>query len=362
MKTLIRVFLSLTLLIIFCTTLYAADATKKKSKPSTQSVSKSEFLTEDINLIAENIISKVPFKCSLLILDFEDVNGVITNFGRYVADRLHISLSNMGSNISIIERRNIEIALKEQEFQISGYVDQKTAVRISSLTGATHIVSGVVTELPEKISIDVKILDVERGLVIGGISHEIQKTREVSSLVSTIIKTEEKKQIDLENQRQVILQEVETERQKRLQALQQEEQAMMKALDTEINTKKAELVILDDEIRKKSIVIADYEKKRKVLEEKNAYVMQIHEQIDKLNLSVEQKLKIGMRSEQVYSVLGIKQTSYDLDRCDIVGKYFVIFENNILIKVVRNGSRTKVGSMVDSCGFARVSGINVAPY
>jgi hypothetical protein len=58
----------------------------------------------------------------------------------------------------------------------------------------------------------------------------------------------------------------------------------MKALDAEINTKKAELVKIDEEIRKKSIVIADYEKKKKVLEEKNAYVMQIHEQIDKLNL------------------------------------------------------------------------------
>jgi hypothetical protein len=364
MKKPIRVLLPLTLfLTLFTSNLLAAKVTGNKSKTDSKSDSRAEFLSGDIDIITENIVAKVPSKCSVLILDFKDVNGVITHFGRYLADKLHIRLSNIGGDISIIERRNIEMALKEQEFQISGYVDQKTAVRISSLTGATHIVSGIVTELPVTISIDVKILDIERGLVIGGISHEIQKTREVSSLVGTIIKTEEQKQKDLENQRLMILQEIETERQMRIQSLREEEQAMKQALDEEINTKTAELVKLDEEIRRKSIVITDYEKKKKVLEEKNAYVMQIHEQIDKLNISIEKKLKIGMSLQQVKLILDEKNLVFGgcndqscNSHCFISGKFFLIFENDILMKV------TPSGTFVHKCYDAYHFGINVAPY
>ena len=279
-----------------------------------------EFLKEDIDFIAIAVENQVPYKSSVLILDFEDLDGVITHFGRYVADKLYIRLSIQETNITYIERQNIEYVLQEQQFQISGYVDKETATKISQLTGATHILNGVVTELEEMISIDIKILNVENGTVIGGISREIEKTREVASLVSTIIKTEEQKQKELEEQRQAVLQEIEDEKQKSMEALEEEERQ-----------KKSEIAKLEKEIREKSIIITEYEKKKQVLEEKKAYINKIHDQIDKLNLSVRQKLKIGMTLEQVKSVLGKNNMKKIASDGYMVGGYYLEFENGIVL-------------------------------
>jgi len=299
------------------------------------------------------LIEKLPFKSNVLILDFEDINGVITHFGRYVSDKLYIKLTDIGSNINLIERRSIELALKEQVFQISGYVDEKTAVKISSLTGATHIISGIVTELGDKISIDVKILDVERGLIIGGVSHEILKTREINSLIGTIIRSEEQKQKELELQRQKILQEIEEEKEKRMKALEEEEKK-----------KNAELSKLDEEIRKKSIIIIEYEQKKKQIYEQDAYIQQIHREIDELNRNVLRKLKIGMSLSQVQNVLGKSNIFHSgYDDWYIAGKYFIHFSGNILTKVVENGSRSETGhNIVNDVIGASVYGVNVAPY
>ena len=335
MKKLLSFFIVL-LIITSCATIQTA---KKET----------EFLEEDINIIAESIENQLPYKSRVLILDFEDIDGVITHFGRYLADKLYIRLSNIQSNIQVIDRRKTDLVLKEQEFQISGYVDKSTAVKISSLTGATHIVNSVVTELANTINIDVKILNVESGTVIGGISHQIIKSREIVSLIRTIIKSEEKKQKELEDERQAILKEIEEEKQKRMVALEEEERQ-----------KKAELEKLEQEIREKSIVIAEYDKKKQVLKEKNAYITKIHAEIDRLNRSIEQKLKIGMTFEQVWSVLGIK---YPSSRCVIVGKYFLIFEGGALVKVVLIGSRSQSGAtIIDSCNSAGSIGVNVSSY
>ncbi len=307
---------------------------------------KSGFLSEEINIIAESIENQLPYNSRVLILDFEDLEGIITYFGRYVTDRLYIRLSSKLGYITYIERQNIEYVLKEQQFQISGYVDEDTATKISRLTGATHILNGVVTELVNTICLDIKVLNVEKGTVIGGISLEIPKTREVASLISTIIETEEQKQKVLEEHREAILQEIEEEKQKRLLALEEEEKQ-----------KKAEIANLEKEIREKSIIIAEYERKKKVLEEKNDFVRKIHEQVDRLNLTVKEMLKIGMTYEQVVSVLGkdnVKQVKFD--NCYLAGKWFLLFEGGVLVKV------TPISSRVMNCNDAWIRGTNFAPF
>ena len=341
----------LTILLSIAMLIVVSCATNQTTMKDEQGNKSTEFLAEDIAIIADSIESQLPFNSRVLILDFKDLDGVITHFGRYVADKLYIKLSTEESNITYIERQNIEYVLKEQQFQISGYVDEETATRISQLTGATHILSGVVTELENTISIDIKILNVEKGTVIGGMSQEIEKTREVASLVTTIIKTEEQKQTELEEQRQAILQEIEEEKQKRMKALEEEERQ-----------KKAELAKLEQEIREKSIIITEYEKQKQVLEEKKAYITKIHDQIDKINLSVRQKLKIGMTLEQVKTVLGKENVKIAESFCYIAGKYFLVFEGPVLTKVVPIGSENNVYGITDDCGDARTGGMNVATY
>lgn len=327
--------------------------TTSRSNKTLSPVDETTVLDKEADKIAQELSKQLPKDSRVLVLDFRDLNGIITHFGRYMAEKINITLSNF-QGLTVVERQNIKLVLEEQKLQISGAVDEKTAVRIGKLVGANNIVYGTVTELENSIALNLRIVDVEKAVVTGGVSHNISKTREVVSLVGTIIKTEEEIMRELESKRQTILQEIEAEKQQRFKAIEEEERE-----------KKYELAKLEKEIREKSIIIAEYEKKKKELERKNTYIDRIHREIDALNLSVLDKLKLGMTLRQVKSVLGSNNVHYADSRGSgdwyTAGRYFLYFEGRVLVKVVRGGHQGKTGRIVDSVIDA-IGAINIGRY
>jgi len=153
----------------------------------------SKSLDNDVRKIAKDIKNKLPINSTVLILDFEDINGFVPSLGRYLADKITIHLATIGEDITIIGGRQRDLILKEQQFQISEYVDEETSVKISTLTGANHIIQGMITEFDRSVDIDIKILNVEKGSIVGGLSHKIQKNREITKLLKQDIEIEESK-------------------------------------------------------------------------------------------------------------------------------------------------------------------------
>lgn len=278
----------------------------------------------EIDKIVINLSKQLPENSNVLVLNFSDLDGVITHFGKYMAERITLDLSNF-QGLTVVERQNIKLVLEEQKLQLSGVVDEKTAVRIGKLVGANEIIYGTITELENVIALNLRIVNVERAIVIGGVSHNISKTQEVVSLVGTIIKTEEETMRELEEKRQTILQEIQAEKQRRLKAIEKEEQQ-----------KKSQLAKLEREIRQKSIIIAEYEQKKKALQEKEAYINRIHREIDRLNDAVCNKLKFGMTLQQVQKTIGKENLHYAYstlaDTLYISGAWHLYFTGGVLTR------------------------------
>ncbi len=288
--------------------------------------------------IVASLITHLPIGSNILIFDITDLNGIITHFGRYMAEKLHVNMSTL-REIKVVDRGGIELILKEQEFQMSGNVDPASAVKIGSLVGADYIIYGTVTELPTEIEVDMKVVSIEKGTIVGGVSHQIAKTRGVARLVGTIVKTEEQQQKELEAHRKAILKDIEEEEKR----------------------KRRELGRLEEEIKKKSIIIAEYEKRKEELQQKNNYITRIHREIDALNLSVIQKLKIGMTLQQIKTLLGTNNVHRDTSDVYVSGWYFLVFNGNVLGKIVKIGSTGILGVIDDSVG-AKVTGVNIGKY
>ncbi len=73
---------------------------------------------------------------------------------------------NLGS-VSLVDRRNIDKLYNEINFQLSGMVDEDTAVEIGEMTGADVIAVGEINELEGRYFLNVKVIGVETSEILG---------------------------------------------------------------------------------------------------------------------------------------------------------------------------------------------------
>jgi TolB-like protein len=95
------------------------------------------------------------------IVDFKAI-GAPADFGEAVAENLRNSLVQH-KQFKVVERAQIDKALKEQSFGQSGLVDAKQAVTLGKLVGAKIIVVGSVTKIGTTYTVNARFIDVETG-------------------------------------------------------------------------------------------------------------------------------------------------------------------------------------------------------
>ncbi|MEE8425555.1 MAG: CsgG/HfaB family protein, partial [Elusimicrobiota bacterium] len=301
-------------------------------------------------------------KSHVLVADLYDLDGRITYFGRFLSDKLQIGLAAGKPGYVLVDRSKIDLLLEEMKLQKSGLIDESTIAEVGKMAGASVIIYGSVTDLADRIDIDVKIRDIETATSLGGTSRSLKKNGRLSGLVHTIIKSERDKERELAEYRKRVLREIEEDRERRIAAIKTEEA-----------DKRVKLESLDKEIRLKSIAITEFERRRKELERKSSELAKVHAEISRLNRTVPGRLKVGMTFKQVTEGLELdRKLEQPTNRsgCVQVGKYFLLFEGNVLARVVRNGSLGEITSLeprrffkgrlvVDSCSTAFAFGKNV---
>lgn len=114
--------------------------------------------------------------------------GQDVDIGKGIADMLVTNLVREGT-YSVIERKQLDQVLAEQNFQQSGRADQATAVRLAKILGVDAIITGSITEFGR----DDKKQGVAGGVRIGGIGLGGLGRKEAKAVVAIdarIISTE----------------------------------------------------------------------------------------------------------------------------------------------------------------------------
>ncbi len=101
---------------------------------------------------------------SLAVLPFNNMNGnqdqdYLTGI---ITSILVEDLSQSGA-LRIVERENIREVLKEQKLQMSGLLDEKSAMKAGKLLGASYILKGGYVFLGQDVFINTTLIDVETG-------------------------------------------------------------------------------------------------------------------------------------------------------------------------------------------------------
>jgi len=84
--------------------------------------------------------------------------------GEYALEELTIQLVN-ARKFRVVDRRNLDVIRAEQQFQLSGDVDDETAVSIGHLIGAAYVITGSITTWESNNYLRLRVINVETGQI-----------------------------------------------------------------------------------------------------------------------------------------------------------------------------------------------------
>lgn len=121
-------------------------------------------------------------KSKIAVIEFTDLRGNVTDFGRFLAEKLITKLFATGK-FQVMERAKLKKALEEQRFGLTGMVDDETAARLGKILGVEAIVIGTVTDLGSNVDVNSRLIGTETGAVFAVASTQFEKSEAVAKLM-----------------------------------------------------------------------------------------------------------------------------------------------------------------------------------
>lgn len=142
-------------------------------------------LKEAVEHLAVQLAKSVPEGRTLrvAITDFPDLQGVTSDLGRYIAERLTTRLSAQTQKFRVIERRRLGQVLGELRFSMSDLVDPNKAKQLGKMLGVEAIVVGTVSDLGNAVDADARIIEIETNNILPGITAAISKDDTVRQMM-----------------------------------------------------------------------------------------------------------------------------------------------------------------------------------
>jgi TolB-like protein len=123
-------------------------------------------------------------KRTIAVIEFVDLKGNITNFGRFLAEEL-ITRLYQTKKFKVIERQLLNKVIAEQKLSLTGVIEQASAQRLGRLLGVDSIASGTVTDLGKTLRVNARLINAETGEIFAVASTEIVKDESVMNLMGS---------------------------------------------------------------------------------------------------------------------------------------------------------------------------------
>jgi len=123
-------------------------------------------------------------KKRVAVVDFTDLQGNVSELGRYLAEELSGALVNDAHGFRVIERAHLKAILQEHKLAATGLIDPETARQLGKIAGVDTLVTGTITSaFGDTVRVMVKALDVSTAEIIGQSTADIPKTEWIQRLL-----------------------------------------------------------------------------------------------------------------------------------------------------------------------------------
>jgi hypothetical protein len=132
-----------------------------------------------IERVARSIESKLSGNSPIAILKFDSSSEMFS--ARIIND---LTESFIKENVTVVDRQNIKITLQEQNFQLSGYVSDESAISIGHMLGAQSIIIGSGENMVDYYHIQFRMIGVESSIVQDQISLNVRYDSSMKRILS----------------------------------------------------------------------------------------------------------------------------------------------------------------------------------
>jgi TolB-like protein len=166
--------------------LFADRSFKSATAPALTfiSIAQQGALEERIGYLSKDISDGLTEnrKRTIAVVEFADLKGNVTDFGRFIAEEL-ITRLYQTKKFKVIERQLLNKVIAEQKLSLTGVVEQSSAQRLGKVLGVDAIASGTVTDLGRVLRVNARLIDTATGEIFAVASAEIIKDDAVMNLV-----------------------------------------------------------------------------------------------------------------------------------------------------------------------------------
>ncbi|MBU0456430.1 MAG: CsgG/HfaB family protein [Gammaproteobacteria bacterium] len=146
-------------------------------------------LDDSINELVQQISKDmtVQKKTTIAVIDFTNLEGNVTNFGRYLTEELITRLFQTGK-FKVIERNLLNKVIEEQKLSLTQLIDPASAKQLGRILGVDAIVSGTIGDLVKQLKVNARIIGTEKGDVLAVAQTAINKNEAVKRLMEEGVK------------------------------------------------------------------------------------------------------------------------------------------------------------------------------
>ncbi len=137
--------------------------------------------------MAEKIAGKG--KQTVAVVDFNDLEGNITQLDRFIAEEFSVALAGAGKGFKVIDRTHLKAIIKENNLSATGLIDPATIKKLGKIVGVDALITGTLTPFGDNMHLAVKILDTETAEIIDATTGDIAKTKAIDEMLGKEIES-----------------------------------------------------------------------------------------------------------------------------------------------------------------------------
>jgi hypothetical protein len=122
-----------------------------------------------LNNAGQQLLNALPNESTLAIINIRSDNPEISEF--IIEELEYILVNSRGNNLRIVDRRSLERIRAENNFQLSGEVNDATVISIGKFLGANMVITGSITGTGTLRRLRIRVLDVLTAEVTASISE-----------------------------------------------------------------------------------------------------------------------------------------------------------------------------------------------
>jgi TolB-like protein len=128
-------------------------------------------------------------KKTVAVVDFTDLQGNVTELGRFLAEEISASLAESAKGIEVVDRTNLKVIIQENKLAATGIIDPATARKLGQVAGVDSLITGTLTPFGDSVHLSVKILDTATARIVGATRGDIPKTKAIEELLGQGVAT-----------------------------------------------------------------------------------------------------------------------------------------------------------------------------